>query len=82
MCKQKNFSPVVCESFYEGNNRRCSQDSTDISIEEDVVDGSNIFSDPESEWGIDGIKNEVLFHTLNPSSDSRPEVDQPSVTIS
>ncbi|XP_051169120.1 1-acylglycerol-3-phosphate O-acyltransferase Pnpla3 isoform X2 [Leptopilina boulardi] len=76
---QHTLTDVVCEFPYEDNNRRSSQDSTDISLEEDVIDGSNIFSDPESEWGIEKNQDQTIFHSLNPSSDSRPEVDQPSL---
>lgn len=72
----------MCEFPYEETNRRSSQDSTDISIEEDVVDGCNIFSDPESEWGIESGKNQEIFLALNSPVDSRPEVDQPSVPTS
>ncbi|XP_043473781.1 1-acylglycerol-3-phosphate O-acyltransferase Pnpla3 isoform X2 [Leptopilina heterotoma] len=80
--RQHSLTDDLCEFPYEETKRRSSQDSTDISIEEDVVDGSNIFSDPESEWGIENGKNQEIFLASNPPVDSRPEVDQPSVPIS
>lgn len=80
--RQHTLTNDLCEFPYEETNRRSSQDSTDISIEEDVVDGCNIFSDPESEWGIESGKNQEIFLALNSPVDSRPEVDQPSVPTS
>lgn len=80
--RQHTLTDDLCEFPYEETNRRSSQDSTDISIEEDVVDGCNIFSDPESEWGIESGKNQEIFLALNSPVDSRPEVDQPSVPTS
>lgn len=64
--------------YVGSNTRRSSEDSSDISIDEDVIDGFNIFSDPESEWGMEQSNNVQTSLPLNSSSDSRPEVDQPS----
>ncbi|XP_033216010.1 patatin-like phospholipase domain-containing protein 2 isoform X2 [Belonocnema kinseyi] len=75
------ITDVVSQMPYVSNNtRRSSEDSSDISIDEDVIDGFNIFSDPESEWGMEQCNNVQTSLPLNSPSDSRPEVDQPSNT--
>ncbi|XP_012279636.1 patatin-like phospholipase domain-containing protein 2 isoform X2 [Orussus abietinus] len=57
------------------------EEMSDASLEDDVGDGSNIFSDPESEWGMEKTEldeRESETSPLGDPSDSRPEVDQPS----
>lgn len=75
---QHTFNGVVTESLYTDGNQQSIEDLSDISLEDDVLDGSNIFSDPESEWGVSKDAQEV--QVSNPP-DSRPEVDQPSLSI-
>ncbi|KAK0088284.1 hypothetical protein PV325_012480 [Microctonus aethiopoides] len=61
------------QNFEEDEDELGSLVSTDVSIE-----GSNIFSDPESEWGMDKPREIILRLTSPASPDSRPEVDQPT----
>jgi len=51
---------------------------SDLSVEDDILDSANIFSDPESEWEVE--KNPEQAEILK-SPDSRPEVDQPSTNL-
>lgn len=72
---------AVTESLYTDDNQRSMEDLSDISFDDDLLDGSNLFSDPESEWGME--KNRDVMPAdlpLPPASppDSRPEVDQPA----
>ena len=70
---------------YAENTRRSTEELSNISIDDDddddVIDGSNIFSDPESEWGMEKSKDNQTSLSLIPSTDSRPEVDQPSLLV-
>lgn len=50
---------------------------SDASLEDDVLDSANIFSDPESEWEVEKDAEPV---EAPKSPDSRPEVDQPSTS--
>ncbi|XP_024941602.1 patatin-like phospholipase domain-containing protein 2 isoform X2 [Cephus cinctus] len=78
---QHTFADVVTESLYTDDHQRSMDDLSDISLEDDVLDGSNIFSDPESEWGMDK-PHELLTPVNVTTPDSRPEVDQPSLVSS
>lgn len=77
LLSQQTFNDVVTESLYTEENLQSIGDFSDISLEDDLLDGSNIFSDPESEWGVSKSSQEV--DAAKPP-DSRPEVDQPTVT--
>lgn len=72
---------VVTESLYTDDDQHSLEGLSDISLEEDFLDkdGSNIFSDPESEWGM-GKSAVVQIETTSSPPDSRPEVDQPSTS--
>lgn len=50
---------------------------SDVSLEDEILDSANIFSDPESEWDMEKDPEEV---DVSKSPDSRPEVDQPSTS--
>lgn len=52
------------------------EDISDISLEDAILGGSNISSDPESEWP--ESKDLQIVQVYSPP-DSRPEVDQPSL---
>ena len=66
--------------YYAGSNtRRSSEISSDISVDDDVIDGFNIFSDPESEWGVEESNKVQTILPADTAADSRPEVDQPSL---
>lgn len=69
---------VTTESRYSDRNHERLENLSDVSLEDDVPDNSNIFSDPESEWGMEK-KPEQVQATKSP--DSRPEVDQPSIKL-
>ncbi|KAG7203828.1 hypothetical protein KM043_013841 [Ampulex compressa] len=75
---QRTFTDVVTESLYTDENQHSIEDLSDISLEDDILDGANIFSDPESEWGM-GNNAESAQSTI--PRDSRPEVDQPSLNV-
>lgn len=63
------------------------EELSDVSFEDEAFDGSNIFSDPESEWGVEmnksshtgdvNCKSQPIIGNITP--DSRPEVDQPQL---
>lgn len=72
------FIVVTTESLYTEANQQSLENLSDISLDDDILDNSNIFSDPESEWGMEKSKQEQ--QPCNPP-DSRPEVDQPSLSI-
>ncbi|XP_053995902.1 1-acylglycerol-3-phosphate O-acyltransferase Pnpla3 isoform X1 [Hylaeus anthracinus] len=75
---QHTLSDVVCESLYTDGNQLSMENLSDISIEDDIMGGSNISSDPESEWAVS--KNQPVVQVSNPP-DSRPEVDQSSLNL-
>ncbi|XP_014602624.1 PREDICTED: patatin-like phospholipase domain-containing protein 3 isoform X2 [Polistes canadensis] len=76
---QHTLNDVTTESLYTEANQQSLENLSDISLDDDILDNPNIFSDPESEWGVEKSKQkeEQLY---NPP-DSRPEVDQPSLSI-
>lgn len=76
------FTVVTTESLYTEANQQSLENLSDISLDDDILDNSNIFSDPESEWGMEKSKQEQQQQQqpCNPP-DSRPEVDQPSLSI-
>ncbi|XP_012268205.1 patatin-like phospholipase domain-containing protein 2 isoform X3 [Athalia rosae] len=78
---QHTLAEVVTESLYTDEDQHSLEGLSDVSLEDDLLDkdGSNIFSDPESEWG---MGKSAVIHLESPSSppDSRPEVDQPSTS--
>lgn len=49
---------------------------SDASLEDEILNSANIFSDPESEWEMEKEQQE-----MPKSPDSRPEVDQPSTSL-
>ena len=70
----------MTESLYTDDNKKSIEDLSDIPSDDDLFDGSNIFSDPESEWGMEKGRDllpQDLPQALVCSPDSRPEVDQP-----
>ncbi|KAK2586505.1 hypothetical protein KPH14_011400 [Odynerus spinipes] len=73
---QHTLNDVKTESLYTETNQHSIENLSDISLDDDILDSSNIFSDPESEWGMGRSKEEQQI--CNPP-DSRPEVDQPSL---
>ncbi|XP_076231056.1 brummer [Calliopsis andreniformis] len=73
---QHTLNDVITESLYTDRNQESIDNLSDISLE-DMLNGSNISSDPESEWAEN--KDLQTIQVLNP--DSRPEVDQPSLNI-
>nr|XP_050863968.1 patatin-like phospholipase domain-containing protein 2 isoform X1 [Vespula vulgaris] len=75
---QHTLNDVTTESLYTEANQQSLENLSDISLDDDILDNSNIFSDPESEWGMEKSKQEQ--QPCNPP-DSRPEVDQPSLSI-
>ncbi|EFN69552.1 Patatin-like phospholipase domain-containing protein 2 [Camponotus floridanus] len=63
------------ESLYNENQQNI-ENLSDASLEDDILNSTNIFSDPESEWEMEKEEVEALK-----SPDSRPEVDQPSTSL-
>lgn len=53
---------------------------SDVSVEDEILDSANIFSDPESEWEVEKNREQVE-REVPKSPDSRPEVDQPSTSL-
>lgn len=51
---------------------------SDVSLEDEILDSANLFSDPESEWDVEKDLEQV---EMSKSPDSRPEVDQPSTSL-
>jgi len=49
-----------------------------VSLEDEILNSTNIFSDPESEWEVEKNPEQV---EVSKSPDSRPEVDQPSTSL-
>ncbi|XP_043268390.1 patatin-like phospholipase domain-containing protein 2 isoform X2 [Venturia canescens] len=80
---QHAFSNAVTESLYTDDNQPSLDGLSDTSYDDELFEGSNIFSDPESEWGMDKshevITVELPLSIANPP-DSRPEVDQPTLS--
>ncbi|XP_043487724.1 patatin-like phospholipase domain-containing protein 2 isoform X1 [Polistes fuscatus] len=76
---QHTLNDVTTESLYTEANQQSLENLSDISLDDDILDNPNIFSDPESEWGMEKSKQEEQ-QLYNPP-DSRPEVDQPSLSI-
>ncbi|XP_012056159.1 PREDICTED: patatin-like phospholipase domain-containing protein 3 [Atta cephalotes] len=69
---------VTTESLYTDENLRSMENLSDLSVEDDILDSANIFSDPESEWEVEkNLEQAEIFK----SPDSRPEVDQPSTNL-
>ncbi|XP_072747420.1 1-acylglycerol-3-phosphate O-acyltransferase Pnpla3-like isoform X2 [Anoplolepis gracilipes] len=64
------------ESLYTDGNQQNMENLSDVSLEDEILDSANIFSDPESEWEIEKEQAEPPK-----SPDSRPEVDQPSTSL-
>ncbi|KAI4472420.1 hypothetical protein M0802_016842 [Mischocyttarus mexicanus] len=81
---QHTLNDVTTESLYTEANQQSLENLSDISLDDDLLDNSNIFSDPESEWEVEKNKQEEeqqqQQQPCNPP-DSRPEVDQPSLSI-
>ncbi|XP_076302462.1 brummer [Lasioglossum baleicum] len=65
------------ESLYTDGNQQSMENLSDISLD-DILEGSNISSDPESEWAVS--KDPQVIQVSNPP-DSWPEVDQPSLSV-
>lgn len=68
---------TATESLYTDGNQQSMDNLSDISLEDEILDSANIFSDPESEW--DEKDSEQV--EMSKSPDSRPEVDQPSTSL-
>ncbi|KAL0103302.1 hypothetical protein PUN28_017528 [Cardiocondyla obscurior] len=73
---QHKLNDVATES---DENQQSMENLSDLSLEDDILDSANIFSDPESEWDVEKDLKEV---EMSKSPDSRPEVDQPSISLS
>ncbi|XP_076178968.1 brummer isoform X3 [Ptiloglossa arizonensis] len=73
---QQTLNDVITESLYTDENQLSMEDISDISLEDAILGGSNISSDPESEWP--ESKDLQIVQVYSPP-DSRPEVDQPSL---
>lgn len=71
---QDTFNDVT-ESLYNGNQQNI-ENFSDASLEDEILNSANIFSDPESEWEMEKEETEEPK-----SPDSRPEVDQPSTSL-
>lgn len=69
---------VITESLFTEENEKSTENLSDISLEDEVLNSGNIFSDPESEWEVE--KNTEQIEAPK-SPDSRPEVDQPSTSL-
>ncbi|XP_015186461.1 PREDICTED: patatin-like phospholipase domain-containing protein 3 isoform X2 [Polistes dominula] len=74
---QHTLNDVTTESLYTDGNQQSLENLSDILLDDDILDNSNIMSDPESEWGMENSKQEE--QQLDNCPDSRPEVDQPSL---
>ncbi|XP_071644960.1 1-acylglycerol-3-phosphate O-acyltransferase Pnpla3 isoform X2 [Temnothorax longispinosus] len=66
------------ESLYTDGNQQSMENLSDVSLEDDILDSANIFSDPESEWDMEKDPEQA---EVSKSPDSRPEVDQPSTSL-
>ncbi|XP_050457183.1 1-acylglycerol-3-phosphate O-acyltransferase Pnpla3 [Cataglyphis hispanica] len=73
---QHTFNDVVTESLYTDGNQQDMENLSDASLEDEILNSANIFSDPESEWEMEKEQQE-----MPKSPDSRPEVDQPSTSL-
>ncbi|XP_070159427.1 1-acylglycerol-3-phosphate O-acyltransferase Pnpla3-like isoform X2 [Polyergus mexicanus] len=73
---QHTFNDVVSESLYTDGNQENMENLSDASLEDEILNSANIFSDPESEWEMEKEQEETPK-----SPDSRPEVDQPSTSL-
>ncbi|XP_018339221.1 PREDICTED: patatin-like phospholipase domain-containing protein 3 isoform X2 [Trachymyrmex septentrionalis] len=69
---------ATVESLYTDENLRSMENLSDVSVEDDILDNANIFSDPESEWEVEKNLEQA---EMPKSPDSRPEVDQPSTSL-
>ncbi|KAG5310966.1 PLPL2 protein, partial [Acromyrmex insinuator] len=69
---------ATTESLYTDENLRSMENLSDVSVEDDILDSANIFSDPESEWEVEKNPEQA---EMSKSPDSRPEVDQPSTSL-
>ncbi|XP_078046131.1 brummer isoform X2 [Augochlora pura] len=69
---------LTAESLYTDGNQQSMEDLSDISLEDDILGGSNISSDPESEWA---VSPKLQVTQVSSPPDSRPEVDQPSLSV-
>lgn len=67
---------MVTESLYTDGNQENTENLSDASLEDEILNSANIFSDPESEWEMEKEQEETPK-----SPDSRPEVDQPSTSL-
>ncbi|XP_011694955.1 PREDICTED: patatin-like phospholipase domain-containing protein 3 isoform X2 [Wasmannia auropunctata] len=74
---QHTFNDAATESLYTDGNQQ-SENLSDVSFEDEILDSANIFSDPESEWEVEKDPEQV---EVSKSPDSRPEVDQPSTSL-
>ncbi|KYQ50948.1 Patatin-like phospholipase domain-containing protein 2 [Trachymyrmex zeteki] len=68
------------ESLYTDENLQSMENLSDVSVEDEILDSANIFSDPESEWEVEKNREQVE-REVPKSPDSRPEVDQPSTSL-
>lgn len=73
---QHTFNDANAGSLYTDGNKENMENLSDASLEDEILDNANIFSDPESEWEIEKEQTETPK-----SPDSRPEVDQPSTNL-
>lgn len=72
------FVVGITESLLTEENDKSMENLSDISLEDEVLNSGNIFSDPESEWEVEKNTDQI---EVSKSPDSRPEVDQPSTSL-
>ncbi|XP_071558415.1 1-acylglycerol-3-phosphate O-acyltransferase Pnpla3 isoform X1 [Temnothorax nylanderi] len=75
---QHKLNDAATESLYTDGNQQSMENLSDVSLEDDILDSANIFSDPESEWDMEKDPEQA---EVSKSPDSRPEVDQPSTSL-
>ncbi|XP_043256181.1 patatin-like phospholipase domain-containing protein 2 isoform X1 [Colletes gigas] len=78
LSSQHTHNDVISESPYTDDNQLSMENLSDISLEDDIIGGSNISSDPESEWA---VSKDLPVVQVSSPPDSRPEVDQPSLNL-
>ncbi|XP_011175413.2 1-acylglycerol-3-phosphate O-acyltransferase Pnpla3 isoform X3 [Solenopsis invicta] len=75
---QHTFNDAATESLYTDGYQQSMENLSDISLEDEILNSANIFSDPESEWE---VEKDPEYIEVSKSPDSRPEVDQPSTSV-
>ncbi|XP_012230680.1 1-acylglycerol-3-phosphate O-acyltransferase Pnpla3 isoform X2 [Linepithema humile] len=75
---QRTFNDMITESLFTEENEKSTENLSDISLDDEVLNSGNIFSDPESEWEVEKNTEQT---EVPKSPDSRPEVDQPSTSL-